>query len=605
MVAICMATYEPPPELFRRQIESIRGQSHGNWVCLIGDDGSSPQAFKAIEALVQGDSRFRLQRNPRRLGVYGNFERLLESVPKEAGLIALADQDDRWQPEKLERLIERIGPGMLLAYSDARLVDAHGRLISPTFWTARRNNPDDLSMLMIANSITGAASLLRRELLDVALPFPDPALGLMHDHWLAMMAMSLGEVAYVDRPLYDYVQHGGAALGHESERRRGQGSDRMRRGHELGRAIAAAAALVLERGGERIPASKRRELQRLAHLQRSPAAWGRLAWMTLREPVRGTHTLGAERFLLAGLVWGATQRGATRLGASEGGDAYPLDWRPSARLRRRLRRSVAGRGVGRIADLGLEARQRALGIGRELDALAAEGPRRDVLVLGIYGGDGSELTSALRELRESVHNVRVVLGSMGGAAPQLVADTALTGMHGGKFANLNRLAEVAEPLAADWLLLVDDDIRVGRHFLDRLVIVAERFGLSLAQPALSRASYGWWSINRRRPALVRETRFVEIGPLLLIRRDAYRVLAPFPEEGMGWGLCLHWGAVARRQGWRLGVVDAVPVRHESRRTASAIDVEAARAAAERLLAGREHLSYAEAETVLARHSRMA
>ena len=26
--------------------------------------------------------------------------------------------------------------------------------------------------------------------------------------------MTLGDVAYVDRPLYDYVQHGGAALGH-------------------------------------------------------------------------------------------------------------------------------------------------------------------------------------------------------------------------------------------------------------------------------------------------------------------------------------------------------------------------------------------------------
>ena len=34
-----------------------------------------------------------------------------------------------------------------------------------------------------------------------------------------MVALSLGEIAYVDRPLYDYVQHGGAAIGHESKRR--------------------------------------------------------------------------------------------------------------------------------------------------------------------------------------------------------------------------------------------------------------------------------------------------------------------------------------------------------------------------------------------------
>jgi hypothetical protein len=286
-------------------------------------------------------------------------------------------------------------------------------------------------------------------------------------------------------------------------------------------------------------------------------------------------------------------------------DAYPLDWRARSKLRRRLRRSLPGRAAGRLADLGLNARQRALGVGRELDVLAAEGPRREVLVLGIYGGDGAQLAAALREIRESVHNVRIALGSMGPAAPALAEETALTDLGGGKFANLNRLAETAEPLAADWVLIVDDDIGVDRHFLDRLLVVAERFRLNLAQPALSRASYGWWNVNRRRPALLRETRFVEIGPALLMHRGVFRELSPFPEDGMGWGLCLHWGALAEDRGWRLGVIDAVPVRHESRPTASAVDVAGARAAAERLLASREHLTYSEAESQLARHTHIA
>lgn len=286
-------------------------------------------------------------------------------------------------------------------------------------------------------------------------------------------------------------------------------------------------------------------------------------------------------------------------------DAYPLDWRARSKLRRRLRRSLLGRSSGRIADLALSARQRALGIDRELDVIAAEGPRRDVLVLGIYGGDGAQLEEALRPVRESVHNVRVALGSMGEAAPALARDTVLTGLRGGKFGNLNRVAEAAEPLAADWVLILDDDIEVGRRFLDRLLLIAEHFRLALVQPALSRASFGWWNVNRRRPALVRETGFVEIGPVVLIHRDAYRRLAPFPDGGMGWGLCLHWAAVAKREGWRLGVIDAVPVRHESRRVASAVDVDAARAAAEQLLAEHEHVTFAEAETVLARHTRIA
>ena len=286
-------------------------------------------------------------------------------------------------------------------------------------------------------------------------------------------------------------------------------------------------------------------------------------------------------------------------------DPYPLDWRARSKLRRRLRRSLIGRGTGKLADLTLRARQRALGIGRELDELAAVGPRREVLVLAIYGRDAAQLEAALRPVRESVHNVRVVLGSMGPAAPELAGETALTELAGGKFANLNRIAEDAEPLAADWILILDDDIGLDRHFLDRMLVVAERFRFALAQPALSRGSFGWWNVNRRRPGLARETRFVEIGPAILMSRDAFKALTPFPEEGMGWGLCLHWAAVAEREGWHLGVVDAVPVRHETRRVAAAVDVEDSRAAAERLLAEREHVTYVEAETVLAKHSRIA
>ncbi len=37
---------------------------------------------------------------------------------------------------------------------------------------------------------------------------------------------------------------------------------------------------------------------------------------------------------------------------------------------------------------------------------------------------------------------------------------------------------------------------------------------------------------------------------------------PFPADlGMGWGLDVHWGAIAREAGWPIGVVDAVPLLH--------------------------------------------
>ena len=43
-----------------------------------------------------------------------------------------------------------------------------------------------------------------------------------------------------------------------------------------------------------------------------------------------------------------------------------------------------------------------------------------------------------------------------------------------------------------------------------------------------------------------------------------RELLPFPALRYGWGLDLHWAALAAERGWRLGIVDALPVRHEQR-----------------------------------------
>ncbi len=208
-----MATYEPPLDLFQRQVESIRSQTHANWICVVSDDNSTSDRFARMQAILDGDPRFVLSRSPRRLGYYHNFERALSMTPRSAAYATLADQDDRWHPGKLEALLGAIGDANLV-YSDARIVDRDGGLVSDTYWSRRRNNYTNMASLLVANTVTGAASLFRRELLELALPFPPRHGSPYHDHWLALVALASGRIAYVDRPLYDYVQHRGAALGH-------------------------------------------------------------------------------------------------------------------------------------------------------------------------------------------------------------------------------------------------------------------------------------------------------------------------------------------------------------------------------------------------------
>jgi hypothetical protein len=256
---------------------------------------------------------------------------------------------------------------------------------------------------------------------------------------------------------------------------------------------------------------------------------------------------------------------------------------------------------------------------------------RDILVIGVYR-PGSLLAVSSHALHSDRHNVRIALGSTASADPRLRDNTVAEDLSGGKFENLNRVLAAAEerrgaageerrgaagepprraaPDAAsaeapDWIVVVDDDVRFPRGFLDRFVAICELFGLDLAQPAQTLRSHSAWKVTRRRPAsLVRETRFVEIGPVTAFSRRAAAELLPFPDLRYGWGLDLHWSAIAGQRGWRLGVVDALPIRHETGLVAATYSREDAEAEAARFLADRPYLPAVRANEVLRVHRKV-
>lgn len=239
-------------------------------------------------------------------------------------------------------------------------------------------------------------------------------------------------------------------------------------------------------------------------------------------------------------------------------------------------------------------------------ALAARRQRSEgqVLVLGLYSHSFAPLVArTVAELQRGHRDVRIVLGALDEPAEVLAAQTARSGLRGaGKFENLNVLLEDADPSGAEWVLVVDDDVELPRGFLDRFLFLAGRFGLQLAQPALRRTSHAAWAVCRReRGSAVRVTRLVEIGPLTAFHRSLTADLLPFPPLRMGWGLDLHWGGLALERGWRLGIVDATPIRHEARATASTYDRSEAIVELREFLSGRPHIDRETALSVVERH----
>ena len=325
-VAVCMATFNPPPELFRRQLDSIRAQTHRNWVCVISDDCSGPESFAALEEAVADDPRFVVSRSPERLHFYRNFERALSLAPAGADFVAMADQDDAWHPDKLETLLAEIG-GAQLVYSDARIIDREGELISDTYWSIRRPNHDNLLSLLMANSVTGAASLFRRDLLAYALPFPPRQFSHFHDHWIGLVARVLGNVAFVERPLYDYVQHGNAVLGHaganwmpplrtrlnwlRKDPRERVRSWRLHYFVDCCRLMQFTTILEMRCGPE-MSSGRRRSLRRFPEAERSPLALANLGRRAVRELLGESKTLGAEIALFFAFAWRRLVVAATR-----------------------------------------------------------------------------------------------------------------------------------------------------------------------------------------------------------------------------------------------------------------------------------------------------
>jgi hypothetical protein len=245
-----------------------------------------------------------------------------------------------------------------------------------------------------------------------------------------------------------------------------------------------------------------------------------------------------------------------------------------------------------VLDAAEDALRIASGRQVRLDRAARRSPAgtRRVLALCVERPEHASLADALQaELARSRHRVELRRSPPGAA---------------GKFENLNRMLADERVEDYDWLLALDDDVAVPRGFIDRFLFLAERFGLDLAQPAHRAASHAAWRVTRRhRGAVVRETRFVEIGPVTAFARCTFATLLPFPQLRMGWGLDLHWAALAAEHGWHCGVIDAVAIAHRSAPAATAYSRDHALAEARAFLREHPYLPAAEAQQTLVTHRR--
>lgn len=233
---ILLAAYNGE-RFLREQLDSILAQRDSRWHLTASDDGSTDAT---ADILLEYATRYPeqitvLRRNTHTGCACRHFAALLDDCPAE--YILFCDQDDVWLPDKLGSTLDALSAleathgkdCPALVFCDLTVVDSRLELLASSL--SRAQNLEmarfDFRSLLFQNAVTGCATGINRALADAALHCKDWSRVIMHDGWLAAVGACLGHIAYIDKPLILYRQHGANTIGAKDVRRMGYIAKRL------------------------------------------------------------------------------------------------------------------------------------------------------------------------------------------------------------------------------------------------------------------------------------------------------------------------------------------------------------------------------------------
>lgn len=193
------------------QLESIINQTLKPDEIIVCDDCSTDGTIKILEQ-YESEHQIKFFVNKNRLGLINNFKHAV-SKAKNENCIALSDQDDVWFPDKLEKCANLLTSINLpehpcMVHSDLMYVDADDKVINSSFRSVlgQHKYTQNLQTLLFGNFVNGCTSLFNPALKKRFLAMPDQ-IALNHDGWMALLAFTFGQAAYLNEPLVRYRKH--------------------------------------------------------------------------------------------------------------------------------------------------------------------------------------------------------------------------------------------------------------------------------------------------------------------------------------------------------------------------------------------------------------
>jgi len=215
LIDILLPTYNGE-KFLSAQIDSLIDQTYRDWRLIIRDDLSSDNTPSLIYEYQNKypDRIYVLDNQSIKKGVVGSFECLIEASTSR--YLAFCDQDDIWNPDKLELQLSKMhelekkhgDTAPLLIHTDLTVVDNSLQLIGDSLWKYQHFYPEKMSSLprlLAQNCVTGCTMVINRSMADLVVPIPKGVV--MHDWWMALIAVSEGVLCDMKVSTVKYRQH--------------------------------------------------------------------------------------------------------------------------------------------------------------------------------------------------------------------------------------------------------------------------------------------------------------------------------------------------------------------------------------------------------------
>ncbi|MDX2129836.1 MAG: glycosyltransferase family 2 protein [Chloroherpetonaceae bacterium] len=209
-VAVLLSTYNGERFLLE-QLNSILSQTYTPIDIFIRDDGSSDNTLSLLESFSSEHSQTTLFQE-QNLGAAQSFFSLLAKPLDEYDYIAFSDQDDVWDPFKIEdsilklKVIQSDTPAMYCSRFEIVSESLTHLAFSPVYHTVGFHNA------LVQNIATGCTVVINQAARQLILSqLPDQVI--MHDWWIYLVVSAFGKVIYDPQSYVKYRQHQSNVVG--------------------------------------------------------------------------------------------------------------------------------------------------------------------------------------------------------------------------------------------------------------------------------------------------------------------------------------------------------------------------------------------------------